>query len=95
METQYSSLAELRSQLTDDDPDERANAYGAVMQEDVQPSQVLGTNPDQPAVQSLVEAGIIPEKSSEGGRPAAERDEEVVEILKEIRDAVQNDGGTA
>lgn len=89
MEPQYSNLAELRSELTDENPDDRANAYGAVMQNDVQPSQVLGSQPDPEAVQTLVEAGVIPEQTSDKGRPKAERDEEMLRVLKEIRDAVQ------
>lgn len=92
METEYSSLAELRSELTADDADERANAYGSVMEQDVQVSQVLGSKPDQSAVKTLAEAGVIPDDSAEQGRPAAEREEEVVELLKDIRDAVQGGG---
>lgn len=92
METQYSNLAALRSELTTDDPDERANAYGAVMEHDVQPSQVLGNDPDDEAVEKLVEAGVIPEQAANGGRSAAEREEEALAVLKEIRDAVQGGG---
>lgn len=86
METEYNSLAELRSELTADDPDERANAYGSVMGQDVQVSQVLGTDPDEVALRDLRAAGVIPEESSSAGRSKAERDEEVVELLVEVRD---------
>lgn len=98
METQYSSLAELRAELTDDSPDDRANAYGAVMENDIQPSQVLGSSPDTSAVQTLVEAGVIPDESGAPGRPKADRDEELLTVLKECRDLLDtiaaNTGGS-
>lgn len=92
METSYSDLAALREALTADDPDDRANAYGDVMEQDVQPSELLGTDPDGAAVQTLVEANVIPESESGGapGRKTSERDEEIVALLKEIAD---NTGG--
>lgn len=94
---QFNDIAELRSALTSDDPDERAPAYGAVMNEDVQPSAVLQSQPDEAAVESLVDADVIPSPDQTGGRAAAERDEEKAQLLREIRDAVQaiadNTGG--
>lgn len=89
METQYSSLAELRNALTADDADQRASAYGSVMGEDLKPSQLLGNDPDEAAVSTLVEAGVIPEDVAGDGRSAGEREEEIVELLREIRDAVE------
>lgn len=87
---QFNDIAELRSALTSDDPDQRAPAYGAVMNQDVQPSAVLQSEPDETAVQSLVDADVIPEPNSSRGRAAAERDEEKAQLLREIRDAVQD-----
>lgn len=85
-ETDYSSLAELRAELTDDNPDDRANAYGAVIGHDIQPSQVLGADPDASAVQTLVAANVIPDESGSPGRQKGDRDEELLTVLKECRD---------
>lgn len=91
--TQYDSMAELRAALTDEDPDRRAPAYGAVMEADLEPSAVLGQDPPETA---LVDAGIIPERPSDTGRPSSEVREEQLSVLKEIRDAVTGgDDGAA
>lgn len=93
----YASLADLREELTANDPDQRANAYGAVMSHDIQPSQVLGSKPDQSAIDTLTDNGVIPERSAPG-RAKAERDEEVLTVLKECRDlltAIETNTGGA
>lgn len=102
---QYQDLSDLREELTVDDPDRRANAYGAVMalEDDVQISDVLGPQPDEDVVDSLVAADVIPPQRGAGrdGRPAAERDEEIVDLLRDILeelredDVVAQDGGSA
>lgn len=94
----YPDLADLREELTVDDPDRRANAYGAVMSSDVAVSDVLASDPDEEVVRTLVEDDVIPDRGPGGGgrgRPASERDEAIVELLEEIRDALQTDGGGA
>lgn len=85
----YDGLAQLRAELTADDPDRRAPAYGAVMEAGLKPSQVLG---QQPPEAQLVGAGVIPESASESSRPARAVREETLEVLKDIRDAVQGGG---
>lgn len=89
---EYDSLAALRSGLTTNDADERGRAYGAVLgaEGDVQPSDVLAAEPSGETIQTLADADVIPADSGgERGRPAAERDEEVVELLREIRDSLE------
>ena len=97
METSYSSLAELRSALTAENPDERASAYGSVMEHDVQVSSILGTNPDGAAVQTLVDAGVIPSASENAGDPAAQTRKQQVELLQQCLDQLEtiaaNTGG--
>lgn len=86
----------MRSGLTTDDADERGRAYGAVLnaEGDVQPSDVLSGDPDEQTVDELVSAGVIPpDHGGERGRPAAERDEEMLDVLEDIRDLL--DGGSA
>lgn len=90
---EYPNLASLRQGLTSDNADERGRAYQAVLQADVQPSAVLGSDPSDETVGALEDADVVPAGSGGGsGRPAAERDEEVVELLTEIRDLLA--GGT-
>lgn len=85
----YDSLAALRRALTAEDPDRRANAYGAVMRIDMQVSSVLDADPDDDAVAELVENDVIPEPGPGArGRSIADREEEIVELLKEIRDGL-------
>lgn len=85
---EYPSLAALRSGLTTDDADERGRAYSAVLSSDVQPSAVLQSDPDQETVDALEESDVIPSGAGREGRPAAERDEEIVELLRDIRDSL-------
>lgn len=97
---EYSDLADLREELTVDDPDRRANAYGAVMSlegDDVQVSDVLGPQPDDDTVAALVDGDVIPPRrgSDRDARPAADRDAEMLQVLREIRDLLQTDGGGA
>lgn len=89
---EFPSLAALRSGLTTDDADERGRAYGAVLgaEGDIQPSDVLASDPSEETVSALEDAGVLPENS--GGRPRRpvdERDEEIVELLREIRDILE------
>lgn len=89
----FPNLAALRRGLTTDDADQRGQAYQAVLQADVQPSEVLGADPAEETVEALESADVIPEGSGSGGgrgRRVDEREEEIVELLKEIRD---NTGG--
>ena len=85
----YSSLPALRRALTDDDPDDRANAYGAVMSADVQPSQVLATPPDDAAIATLEEAGVLPTDAAEGNIGTQEYRRRVLDALE------SDDGGSA
>lgn len=95
---EYPSLAALRSGLTTDDADERGNAYGAVLnaEGDVQPSDVLDSDPSTESIQALVDANVVPRSELRGGGAAgpsvAQRDEEIIGLLEEIRDAVQEGG---
>lgn len=86
----YPGLAALRSGLTTDDPDQRAEAYGSVLNADVQPSQVLEASPDEAVVQALVEADVIPEDADADREPAAVQRQKMVELLKQIE---ANTGG--
>lgn len=62
----------------------------------VQVSDVLGSNPEAETVDALVAGDVIPPQGpgGPGGRPAAERDEEVIDLLRDIREALTggNDG---
>lgn len=94
--TDYDDLAQLRGALTAEDPDRRATAYSAVLEQDLDVSTILKGDVPETAVQGLRDGGVIPEADeSETGPPAASVRQETLEVLKEIRDAVQNDGGSA
>lgn len=89
---EYPSLAALRSGLTTDDADQRGRAYGAVLgaEGDVQPSDVLASDPSDETIAALEEGDVIPAGGGAGqGRTAAERDEEIVDLLREIRDSLE------
>lgn len=86
---QYPSLATLRSVLTAQDPDDRGEAYGAVYEAGVNPSDVLGVEPSDETVDTLVESGVIPKDSAEDYRDAAEYRQETVGLLEEIRDILE------
>lgn len=94
---EFPSLAALRSGLTTDDADQRGHAYGAVLgaDGDVQPSDVLDNDPSTEAVESLVEADVIPrDELGAGGNDrlsAAEYRERQVELLEEILDELSDD----
>lgn len=87
---EYNNLAELRQELTADDPDQRANAYAAVLNADLEVSDVLGP---EPPTQALEDAGVVPENTTENRKPAAEHRVEQTELLKEIRDILKSQGG--
>lgn len=91
--TDYNNLAALRAALTDDDPDRRATAYGAVyeLDADVKPSDVLATNPSEETVQALVDGGVIPSGSANGatGREQLAR---VVELLERLVELAEQEG---
>lgn len=80
VETEYDGLAALRAALTADDPDERAPAYGAVYEADLEPSEVLGQEPPE---DRLVEAGVIP-SSEDRGRTTQDTLEEIATTLNQI-----------
>lgn len=65
--------------------------------DDVQVSDVLGPDPEEETVAALVDGDVIPPQGpgGPGGRPAAERDEEVVRLLRDIRDALRGDEDAA
>lgn len=88
----YPSLSALRAALTADDPDKRAEAYSDVMNVDLQPSEVLATEPGDAVVQSLADGGVIPETASDPGKPAVDQRQEIIDLLTEIRD---NTAGSA
>lgn len=89
----YDNIAELRRALSADSPDRRANAYGDVMAQDVQPSQILETPPDSAAVQTLVEAGVVAdEDTGNQGPPASDRWARIEELLETI--AANTGGGS-
>lgn len=83
----YDDLADLREELTVDDPDRRAQAYGAVMSSDVEVSDVLAADPTDDVVDVLVEDDVIPPVGLRGGhtRPVSERDEALLEALEDIK----------
>lgn len=88
----YPSLAALRSGLTTSDADERGRAYGAVLgaEGDVQPSDVLASTPSGETIEALEAADVIPPGSGGGpSRSVADREEEMVELLEEIRDILE------
>lgn len=82
---EYDNLADLRQALSADDPDSRAEAYGAVMQHDVEPSQLLQTPPDDGAVETLRSADVLAQPGEED-RSAADQRQEILEKLNEIAD---------
>lgn len=86
----YNSLAALRGELTEDDPDRRAEAYSAVMEQDLQPSEVLASQPDEAVVQGLVDGGVIPEQRDADREPAHKQRAKMLDLLQTIAD---NTGG--
>lgn len=92
---QYNDTAALRAALTDDDPDDRAEAYGAVMGQDVQPSELLQTPPKPAALETLRAAGVLGDAASDGA-PIGDRWERIEELLEAIRDntAGSSSGGS-
>lgn len=89
-EAPYGDIAQLREALTVEDPDQRAPAYGAVMEAGFQPSEVLSNDPPE---EDLAEAGVIGTAGGDSGRPAQEVREEQVELLRDIRDLLAANGG--
>lgn len=85
-EPQYDGLASLRQALTADDPDQRAPAYGAVMEADLEPSEVLSTEPPEG---QLRQAGVIPEK---GGRDQT-TDAQMARVIELLEQIEANTGG--
>lgn len=81
----YENLARLRQALSSDDPDDRAEAYGDVIENDVKPSEILETPPDDAKVQMLRDADVLPEEDPGGPRVAAnEQRKRIIELLEEI-----------
>lgn len=88
---EYSSLAELRADLTADDPDERASAYGAVLSADIEVSEVLSSNPPE---DDLREAGVIPElDESDTLPPAAETRKRTNDLLEQVVEQLKQMNG--
>lgn len=83
---EYPSLSDLRSDLTADDPDERASAYSAVLEADLVVSDVLG---QEPPSEELVEAGVIPENDTSNQPSTVEQRRRNEELLTEIRDLLK------
>lgn len=75
--------------MTDDDPDDRVDAYMAARDAGIDPDDVLSNDPPE---QELQEAGVI-----EPGQPDRPDHSEVLEeqtkLLREIAAAVGADGG--
>lgn len=90
--TDYSSLAELRGALTSEDPQQRADAYGAVLETDGDVPAVLETPVGDDTVQTLVDGGVIPESKS-AGMTTREYRTKVLDLLEQI--AVNTGGDTA
>lgn len=88
--TDYESLAELRRALSADDPDRRANAYGDIMEHDVQPSQVLTEEPAEAVLSTLRQEKVLPEQA-QTGMPTSEYRNQVVALLQDIK---ANTGGS-
>lgn len=64
------------------------------MNTDVQPSEVLETDPDGDVIDELEEADIVPTGAGANQRPASDRNQEMLEVLRDIRDLLDN-GGSA
>lgn len=79
----YNGLAELRGALTDDDPNRRGDAYGAVYTHGLEPADLLSDNPDDESVERLREAGVLPDNSDENAIGPAEFRKRVVAALEE------------
>lgn len=88
---EYTSLAELREALVSDDASVRSDAYGAVLEHDVEPTDILGSDVDEAAVSDLRAAGVLPEES-QSGMSTPEYREKVVAQLEKI---AANTGGSA
>lgn len=63
--SQYNSLAALRGALTESNPDQRGDAYSAVYEAGLKPSAVLASEVSDETVQTLIEAGVLPESGGE------------------------------
>lgn len=86
---EYSSLAALRRALTSDNADERATAYGDVLgvdDEELEPSDVLDSEPSDATVSTLQDADIVPAGS--GDMTTGQWREQVLEQLEDIEDAI-------
>lgn len=92
-DAQYDGLAQLRDALSSDDPDYRAEAYGAVMGEDLKPSQVLETPPEDSVVSTLEDAGVVPENSTEQKMDTATWRQEALAVLQQIEENTAGSGG--
>lgn len=78
---QYPDLATLRSALTSDDSDRRAEAYGAVYEHtDLVPSDVLS---DDDVTEELQAAGLI--ETPEHRPDSLDQHEEIVALLEDIK----------
>lgn len=88
----FPSLAALRQGLTTDDADQRGRAYGSVLNADVQPSDILGSDPDEEVVDQLEDADVIPTGSSSDRRPVAEVRRQQTDLLEEILAELRGDG---
>lgn len=93
-DTTYDSLADLRAALSSDNAEKRSDAYGHVFGADVEPRDVQVANPDEEAVATLVDDGVIPATGADlsGGKPSSEYYEEMVALLEEI--AANTGGGS-
>lgn len=87
---EFDTVADLREALTANDPDRRAQAYGDVMAEDVQPSAILDTPPDETALETLRDADVLDEERG-AGRSMRDVNDRIVELLEDIRDELQDD----
>lgn len=89
--TDYEALADLRGALTADNPDRRAEAYGAVVETGHDVSDVLSTPPKSDAIAALEDAQVIPSEEQTEAFPQAEYKHRVVSLLEDIE---ANTGGT-
>lgn len=90
---EYNSLPELRADLTAEDPDERAQAYSAVLSADLDVSDVLSSDPPE---DQLVKEDVIPAPDSSESFPAAAKTrQETVSLLEDILEELkQMNGGS-
>lgn len=88
-EAPYSDITELRGAATADDPDDRAEAYRIITENDFQVKEVLSQDPP---VDALEDAGLI-EPSGPDYPDGAEWRQDVLEKLDEIAENTAGSGG--